>query len=168
MASVSQENIASEEANFKNSVLDQDRSPLLSGMNPSQINAVKHGDGPALILAGAGSGKTRVITHRIAHLIQECEVLPSKVLAVTFTNKAAREMQERVRDLLRGQSRDIWITTFHSMGARILRKHEDKIGFTAGSGDSFTIMNPSSQKPESNEFSRNLIWIPSGSRRPMS
>ena len=146
MASVSQENIASEKANFKNSVLDQDRSPLLSGMNPSQINAVKHGDGPALILAGAGSGKTRVITHRIAHLIQECEVLPSKVLAVTFTNKAAREMQERVRDLLRGQSRDIWITTFHSMGARILRKHEDKIGFTAGSGDSFTIMNPSSQK----------------------
>ena len=146
MPSTILENASPEPVFSEEPSLHQNNSLLLSGMNSSQVDAVKHGDGPALILAGAGSGKTRVITHRIAHLIQECEIPPAKILAVTFTNKAAREMQERVRELLRGQSRDIWITTFHSMGARILRKHEEKLGFTAGGGESFTIMNPSSQK----------------------
>lgn len=90
-------------------------------LNPEQIEAVRHVEGPLLILAGAGSGKTRVIVHRIAHLIREKGVLPSRILAVTFTNKAAEEMKSRVQHILGGRSADVWISTFHSSCVKILR-----------------------------------------------
>jgi DNA helicase II / ATP-dependent DNA helicase PcrA len=119
-----------------------EKSLILKGLNPSQVSAVTHGDGPALILAGAGSGKTRVITHRIAYLIREQEVSPANILAVTFTNKAAREMKERVFEILKGEARGIWVTTFHSMGAKILRRHAQKIGFN----ENYSIYGTSAQK----------------------
>ncbi len=96
-------------------------------LNPEQKAAVLHGDGPLLILAGAGSGKTRAITYRIAHLIGKRDVAPHRILAVTFTNKAAGEMRERVEGLS-GRNAGVWISTFHSLGARILRRHADLIG----------------------------------------
>ena len=91
---------------------------LFAGLNPPQIEAVSHGEGPLLILAGPGSGKTRVITRRIAHLVTALGVPPWRILAITFTNKAAREMRERVESLLPGVE-GLWISTFHSMCARI-------------------------------------------------
>ena len=99
---------------------------ILSGLNNEQRSAVTHGEGPLLILAGAGSGKTKTLTHRIAYLIQEMGVFPSKILAVTFTNKAAREMRERLARLL-GESADNrgfmpWMGTFHSICVRLLRQ----------------------------------------------
>ena len=97
-------------------------------LNPEQRQAVLHGQGPLLILAGAGSGKTRVITYRIAHLIRERDVSPHEILAVTFTNKAAGEMKERVTGLV-DSVRTPWISTFHSLGARILRRHADLLGW---------------------------------------
>jgi len=96
-------------------------NPILKDLNPAQCEAVKYVDGPLLILAGAGSGKTRVITHRIAYFIKELGVDPWNILAMTFTNKAAQEMKERVARLLGMESRDVWISTFHSTCARILR-----------------------------------------------
>ncbi|MDA8210455.1 MAG: DNA helicase PcrA [Clostridia bacterium] len=97
-------------------------SKLLFGLNPVQREAVKHTGGPLLILAGAGSGKTRVLTSRVAYLIQEREVKPYSILAITFTNKAAGEMKERVQHLLGQDARDIWVSTFHSGCNRILRR----------------------------------------------
>ncbi|NLB50833.1 MAG: UvrD-helicase domain-containing protein, partial [Clostridiaceae bacterium] len=96
---------------------------LLKQLNPEQERAVLTTEGPLLILAGAGSGKTRVVTRRVAWLIQEKGVHPGRILAITFTNKAADEMRERVIQLIGPQSRGSWIGTFHAMMLRILRRH---------------------------------------------
>src|SRR5437879_5440874 len=102
----------------------------LSSLNPEQRSAVLHGAGPLLILAGAGSGKTRVIAHRIAYLIAESKVPSDRLLAVTFTNKAAEEMRARVERLLGEDCRQIWLSTFHALCARLLRREAPAIGLT--------------------------------------
>lgn len=114
---------------------------LLAGLNKEQQEAVKTTDGPLLIMAGAGSGKTRVLTHRIAFLMVEKEVAPWNILAITFTNKAAREMKDRVAGILGGAAEDIWISTFHSMCVRILRRDIDRLGFNRN----FTILDTTDQ-----------------------
>ncbi|WP_404408245.1 DNA helicase PcrA [Jeotgalibacillus malaysiensis] len=115
---------------------------LLNGMNPEQAKAIKATDGPLLIMAGAGSGKTRVLTHRIAYLMIEKGVAPYNILAITFTNKAAREMKDRVGSILGGAAEDVWISTFHSMCVRILRRDIDRIGYNRN----FTILDSTDQQ----------------------
>ncbi|TDP95834.1 ATP-dependent DNA helicase PcrA [Leucobacter luti] len=111
---------------------DASVDPLLDGLNPAQERAVI-ARGPALlIVAGAGSGKTRVLTHRIAHLIREKEAWPSQILAITFTNKAAAEMRERISGLLGAASEGMWVSTFHSACVRILRREAERFGYVAG------------------------------------
>ncbi len=116
-------------------------NPLLQGMNDRQAEAVQTTEGPLLIMAGAGSGKTRVLTHRIAYLIEEKMVNPWNILAITFTNKAAREMRERAIDL-NPRTQDTLIATFHSMCVRILRRDADHIGYNRN----FTIVDPGEQR----------------------
>ncbi|AOZ73514.1 hypothetical protein BK816_06715 [Boudabousia tangfeifanii] len=101
---------------------------LLTGLNPEQSAAVTHGGSALLVVAGAGSGKTRVLTHRIAHLIATGRARPFEILAITFTNKAAAEMSERTVALIGNQARGMWVSTFHSACVRILRKHADALG----------------------------------------
>jgi DNA helicase-2/ATP-dependent DNA helicase PcrA len=114
---------------------------LLNGLNPEQQKAVKKTEGPLLIMAGAGSGKTRVLTHRIAYLMVEKQVNPYNILAITFTNKAAREMRERIQKIMGGAADEVWISTFHSMCVRILRRDIDRIGFNRN----FTILDTTDQ-----------------------
>ena len=104
---------------------------LLEGLNPPQREAVTHGDGPLLIFAGAGSGKTRVLTVRIAHLIATKRVWPDRLLAVTFTNKAAREMRSRVEALVGEGAKKMWVGTFHATAVRVLRREAERIGIAS-------------------------------------
>lgn len=115
---------------------------LLQGMNPQQKKAVLTTEGPLLLMAGAGSGKTRVLTHRIAYLMEAKQVKPWEILAITFTNKAAKEMKERVAKLLDFGAEEVWVSTFHSMCVRILRRDIDKIGYSKN----FTIIDGGQQQ----------------------
>jgi len=105
---------------------------LLDGLNQPQREAVTHGSGPILILAGAGSGKTRVLTHRVAYLIQEKDIDPWNILGVTFTNKAAEEMQNRIKKLIGGSTPELWMGTFHALSVRILRREIKRLGYSPG------------------------------------
>ncbi|VED27195.1 DNA helicase PcrA [Staphylococcus warneri] len=115
---------------------------LVKNMNAEQSKAVRTTEGPLLIMAGAGSGKTRVLTHRIAYLLDEKDVSPYNILAITFTNKAAKEMKARVEQLVGEEAQVIWMSTFHSMCVRILRRDADRIGIERN----FTIIDPTDQK----------------------
>src|SRR6202165_705492 len=116
--------------------------PYLAGLNPEQREAVETLDGPVLVLAGAGTGKTRVLTTRIAHILSLGRARPSEILAVTFTNKAAREMKERVGKMV-GQIVEgmPWLGTFHSIGVKILRRHAELVGLKSD----FTILDTDDQ-----------------------
>lgn len=118
-------------------VLNDDQARNASGppsflqeLNDQQRQAVTHTDGPLLIIAGAGSGKTRVLTYRIAWLLQQTNAHPGQILALTFTNKAAREMQERIQTLIGDAAKRLWMGTFHSIFARILRYEAEHLGYS--------------------------------------
>ncbi len=115
------------------------QADVADGLNPPQQEAVEYGDGPLLVIAGAGSGKTRVLTHRIAHLLATGRARPGEILSITFTNRAAKEMLERVETLVGRRSRAMWVTTFHSACARMLRADAERLGYSK----SFTIYDES-------------------------
>ena len=115
---------------------------LLENLNDKQKEAVLATEGPCLVIAGAGSGKTKVLTHKIAYLIEEKEIKPWNILAITFTNKAAKEMQERITNLIGEKAAEMWIGTFHSICVRILRRYIDRIGYNSD----FVIFDTSDQK----------------------
>ncbi len=125
---------------------------IYEGLNPQQQEAVCHTEGPLLLLAGAGSGKTRVLTHRIAYLIEEKGVNPWNILAITFTNKAAGEMRERVDKIVGYGSENIWVSTFHSSCVRILRRYIDRLGYDKN----FTIYDADDQKTVMKEVCKYL------------
>ena len=117
-------------------------SDYLKNLNENQKEAVLYLEGPLLIVAGAGSGKTRVLTSRIAHIIKQHKAFPNQILAVTFTNKAAKEMQIRVSNLLKKEATGLpWLGTFHSISAKLLRKHADAVGLKSN----FTIIDQDDQ-----------------------
>lgn len=109
---------------------DVQEHKLIKHMNPKQKEAVLATEGPLLIMAGAGSGKTRVLTHRMAYLLEEKNVNPWNILAITFTNKAAKEMKNRVTRLVGSPGNDMWVSTFHSMCVRILRREAEQMGYS--------------------------------------
>ncbi|WP_337019443.1 DNA helicase PcrA [Oceanobacillus massiliensis] len=125
---------------------------MIKGLNKEQQEAVRHTEGPLLIMAGAGSGKTRVLTHRIAYLMGEKDVSPRNILAITFTNKAAREMKDRVRKLVGPHGENMWVSTFHSMCVRILRRDIDRIGYSSN----FTILDSGDQLSVIKQLLKNL------------
>lgn len=127
-------------------------SNLTDQLNEQQREAVLHTEGPLLILAGAGSGKTRVLTHRTAYLIKECGVNPYQILAITFTNKAAGEMRERIHKLVGMGAESIWVSTFHSMCVRILRRYIDRLGYSTN----FTIYDADDQKTLMKEICKKM------------
>ena len=125
-------------------------------LNDMQQLAVYHTEGPLLILAGAGSGKTRVLTHRIAYLIEEKHVQPYNIMAITFTNKAAGEMRERVNKIVGFGAEQVWVSTFHSACVRILRRYIDRIGYS----NDFTIYDTEDQKKLLKDVIKNLNLDP--------
>src|SRR5690554_3509488 len=128
----------------------------LESLNEQQRKAVTHTDGPLLIVAGAGSGKTRVLTYRIAYLLQQYKAAPEQILALTFTNKAAREMKERIRNLIGDKAQKLWMGTFHSIFSKILRYEADKIGF----GSDFTIYDTSDSQTVVKQILQELNFDP--------
>jgi len=133
---------------------------LLARLNPPQQEAVTHGDGPLLIFAGAGSGKTRVLTARIAYLIASRRVWPDRLLAVTFTNKAAREMRGRVEALVGEGAEKMWVGTFHSTAVKILRREAQRIGIRS----SFVIFDEDDTRAALKRVLDELRLDPSGRR----
>lgn len=125
---------------------------ILEGLNEKQYEAVINTEGPSLVIAGAGSGKTKVLTHKISYLMGEKKISPWNILAITFTNKAANEMKQRVEDLVGDVAKNMWIGTFHSICVRILRKYIDRLGFE----NSFVIFDTSDQKTLIKECLKNL------------
>lgn len=136
---------------------------LIQNMNNNQLKAILKTDGAVMVIAGAGSGKTRVLTNRIAYLISEKNVLESNILAITFTNKAAKEMKERIYSLVGETAKFIWINTFHSMCVRILRKHIDLLGYSK----TFTILDTGEQKTVIKNIIKELN-LPEDSYQPNS
>lgn len=129
---------------------------ILAGLNDVQQHAVTTTEGPLLILAGAGSGKTRVLTHRVAYLIDELGVSPYSIMAVTFTNKAAGEMKERIQNLVGPGAENIWVSTFHSSCVRILRRFIDQLGYDRN----FVIYDTDDQKTLMKEIIKSMNLDP--------